>query len=130
MKRLTFLLLSCALLSSCKVHLPVIHECYISNDPFLAKAPGEAKLFPNQIEPLEDWFDSIETEWSFQLSDHYPSGTNIILVSKNGKTTVANLRGNELWVRNYFTTLTPSEQGQLLEIMDPQNQIPVFKKEP
>lgn len=128
--RLTFLLSLVLLITGCEPHISPIKACFVSDNSPDASAAQKFELSAAQISTLSDWFSALDSQWKFEITDHYPMGTLLTLKHRNNRTTRANLRGNELWVNSNYKVLSPTELGALLAIISAENLIPDFRVAP
>ncbi|MDI1248779.1 MAG: hypothetical protein PSV13_07950 [Lacunisphaera sp.] len=126
MKKLAPLFLGCLLLTACRVDLPPIEACFITNDTAGGEPAEMTELSPVQLKPLAAWFAARHDDWKFEVTDHYPSGLVLQMKHPGGRKTHANLRGDVLWVRNHCRVLTSAERSELMTIIAVQHQLPAF----
>ena len=62
---------------------------------------------------------------TLKLNSDWNAGV-LVLKDQKGRITRANLRGDQLWIRDRVKVLTPAERGALLSIVASKNQLPVF----
>lgn len=73
---------------------------------------------------------SLDKQWTIKITDQYPSGLLLKLHHRKGRTTRANLRGNELWINSSYKVLNPTEHSALLAIISAENLMPDFRQTP
>lgn len=126
MKAIAPLVACCLLLAACRVDLPPIEACLITNATPGAEPAERMELAPAQLQPLSTWFAGLRDDWKFEVTDHYPSGVVLQVKHPGGRMTHANLRGDVLWIGHQFKVLSAAERQKLLAIIAVQHQLPTF----
>jgi hypothetical protein len=117
------------LLGACRVDFSPIEACFITNPSAGSETAERMELTPTQLQPLATWFAALGEDWTFKVTDHYPAGLVLQVKHPGGRETYANLRGDELWIRNQFKVLSSAERKELLAIIAAQHQLPVFGRQ-